>query len=515
MAGTRKDVERQEKLNGSYATAYAQRAVLAGFLLDTLGRKFVQRKSCRDLIGPAAYRAIGKGSWSREEKDTKLFTDAARYFHDWFELRKAAQPATLRAFIDSSPYLSYLRGLENIPQAGTRVGNAPNHLLLLLQALRAFELDESVGAKNAFATKAALARGILRSILENWTPDESRSINLDEFRIGGWGAWAKGDRHGAGAAFKGMKIYQDRTRFYVSEEVARSFHQRLDIGVVDYLLSLAMDYEPLLVGVHLRWGMDLFTAALAARCLLVCEAMPESIAKKGERTSTLSFDAEGLDGLMEMFCVRADALKPRSLFRLFERIPCFDQAEREARTVWCVDSLKHGAKLFRSVTDMLTPGPKGFVAAWEKFSPKLPSAASTNSSAPVERAIAAAEAEHDSRDKMDTFLSTLEREQESKVKEPPAPPYANVAHLELGSDPWRIRMEAIIDSRMDHAKHIYERATSQNRRPSREEYIEIVKSLPETRADIRAVTPTETMANIRRALIGVKKQTRRSPARHK
>jgi len=501
----RKKPTRAIELDGSYADAFAQRSVLAGFLLNTLGKKFVQQDSCREMIGPAAYRVIGK-QWQRMETAPKLATDAARYFDEWFRLRRAAQPGTLKAFIDSNTRLDYLHGLENIVKADTRIGNSPNFLLLMAIALRALELNQPVGDESLYITKARLARSVLLAVLNHWTPDVDSQIELEAFPVGGWGEWSKDTRAGAGRAFKGMKIYQDRLRFSVSEDVARSFRQRPDIGVIDYLLSLAMDHEPLPIGAHLRWAMDLFSAAMAARTLVICEAMPDSVAKKGERTGTISFDAESLDGIMEWFCIRPDAIQPRPVLRMIERLPRVDHSEREWRTLWCAESLRHAAKLFHAVVDILTPGCQGLAAAWNRFSPPLLLAASTATSLPFERAISAAENESLTEHKLDAFASALEREHFNGVSEPPPSEYRTASQFTLGSDEWQVRMVEILGARMTHASDVYERAMAQNRRPTRDEYAAILASWPGTRTDVRNLTPQESMPEIRRAFLGVSRR---------
>lgn len=490
---------RSLKLNDSYADGLAQRMVLSGFALNSLGRKFIQNNACRDKMGPAVFRAIGK-DWKRSEKPAKLVTDAARYFEEWFELRRAAQAGTLRSIIESAGGMAYLHGLDDITRAHFEIGPGPHHFLLLVLALRALEMKTPVDERNLFVAKAELASKVLKTISTCWRPNDERMIELSSLSIGGWGDWAGVSRPGVGSGFKDQRIYQQRLSFPVSVELARSYRRRDDIGALDFLLALAADVEPLPLGAHLRWAIDLFSSALAARCLVICQASPDSLAKTGERTDTLSFDAEGLNGLFEMLCTGGE-VKPRAALRLIERLPHIDQEERELRGMWCGDTLRHGAKLFRAVMDMFVPSYESFITPWSALEPKLPPATSTTDTKALESALRAAEDAPTPAARLETFASALERAAPSEVRESRSPPYATESSIALGSEQWCARMEQIIMGTFEERRDLKSHAAKENRRPSREEYRKLLGSWNESHTDIRNLTPSSPLKDIRRALL--------------
>jgi hypothetical protein len=501
-------------LNGSLSAAFAQRAVLAGFQLISLGRDFVQRDPCRNHIGAKVYELIGKKKWKRGESDLKRKSDSARYFTEWFYFKRATQPATLRKFLGHSPHLAYLHGLDDLNNAPTRIGSAPNHLLLLALALHALEINQGSHGEACYSVKRRMAEDILSAVLDHWRPDGNGVVDVESMRIGGWSLW---DSQGPSPqrGLSGMQIYQQPCSFSVSEEVGRQFRQKKDVAVLDYLLSLAFDYEPLPIGVHLRWGLDLLTATIANQCLVICEAMPESAAKRRERLETVRFDADGLQAIVENFCVHPKDANPKALLRLVERLPRVEPNEAVARAVWWMDSIALAAKLVATVLNALTTGMPAMVSIWNKSDPSLPLSRSTRASEPFEQALDAAAKLEDPYERLEAFCGSLERRESDSAREPPPPSYGQHQELELYSEEWYRQTEKLIKARFDLAGELYDSAKAQNRRPARHEYLEFLQALRAGASSIRALTPGAQLADIRRAMLKPKKATARVVVRRR
>ena len=501
-------------LNGSLSAAFAQRAVLAGFQLMALGRDFVQRDPCRKHIGAKVYALIGKEKWKRGESDLKRKSDSARYFTEWFYFKRATQAATLKKFLGESPQLAYLHGLDDLANAPIRNGSAPNHLLLLALALYALEIDKGSHGEACYLVKRRIAGDVLGAVLEHWRPAGDGGVDVESLCIGGWSLWDS-QAQVPHRSLRGLKIYQQPCSFTVSEEIGWQFRQNKDIAVLDYLLTLAFDYEPLPLGVHLRWGLDLLTATIASQCLVICEAMPDSAAKRRERPETISFDADGLQAIMEKFCTHAGDADPKALLRLVERLPHAKPDEAAARAVWWNDSISHAVKLVTAVLNALTTGIPAIVKIWNKCDPALPRSRPTRAMEPIEQALDAAATLEDPDERLEAFCSSLDGRGSGSVREPPPPTYGQHQELSLYSEEWYRQTESLISARVELTSELYEAAKAESRRPTRLEYLDLVHELRASGSSIRALTPRNQLADIRRALLKPKRSTPRVVVRRR
>jgi hypothetical protein len=121
--------------------------------------------------------------------------------------------------------------------------------------------------------------------------------------------------------------------------------------------------------------------------------------------------------------------------------------------------------------------------------------------APIEAALAAAQTCLDPADKFETFLNALEQPTNSAVKDVAPPAYGSPTHDLVDNEAWREKITSIYANRIDLGRHLYAQAEKESRGPSREDYLEILRSAAEGRAEFQSLAPGTSLKDIRNAYI--------------
>jgi hypothetical protein len=343
--------------------------VTSGFAYNVLRYDYDPKVSHRARIGPAAFQAIGK-AWKRGETDSKKIADAARYFEEWHSLKKPASPQTLADLIACRPGLEYLRGREQLGTLDANDLRQFSYIPLAGACLEALDSTRTERKKSAAVLRTDLARGIISTILQRWSPDADGRIHLPGLLIGGL---AEITADGA--------QYSEQTRRMLlphelqgSGDAIRLFPAHSDSGCVDYLLALAFDSEPMPLDVLPRWAIDLASPLLAARCLQCCEADPQNRHNAGVHASNLGFDAASIGGIARwLLGPRQQKLPDELLSSLIERVSAPLKSERVLRSFWGNLTMQRGRRALDWIWQILGSEPRHFWRAFERHPlPVLP-----------------------------------------------------------------------------------------------------------------------------------------------
>lgn len=354
----------------SRAPGFAQRVITAGFALNVLGDQYNPKRSNRHDVAKPVFAAIGT-DWERGESDTKKVADAARYFEDWYLLKKPAAARTLGQLRNYMPGLEYLDGLERLQSLDTKSISDLSYIPLAGASLVVLESTRAERKKLAVDLRSDLAEAILGAIAKRWRPGADGYIQLPGLPIGGLAN--VGERRHPSA--EKVQPLLAEFRFQASGDAIRLYPTHRDISCVDYLLSLATDANPLPMEAILRWSIDLTSALLAVRCLQCAAVEPYGKqASKGRHISNLAYDGASIEGLAaRLLGPLQQKWSDQVLCSTVERISALIKSERVLRGMWGDWTIRFAHRSLGWLWPMLGTEPVYFLRAFERHPlPTLP-----------------------------------------------------------------------------------------------------------------------------------------------
>lgn len=310
--------------------------------------------------------------------------ELAKFLRDAFGNEFELQPRQIKAIVKSHPHLNFLSGFENI--RATAIKNSIPDCFLTSLTLGALALDWDPQDRRLWFRndKRRSAIAVLKREWARWEPKRNRWADLAGLPLAfltPQHVKSISSSHALIAQRAADPNYVDRNfapiSFKVSPNVAKQFpaHPAEEFTaesghqLLDYLMQLAFDEEPLHPAVHLRWALSVCACTAALQALTVCEWEDRDV-KENERSR-----ADALLGIAKIFWGNSGAEDWALTIRAVNRLSLPNGDEKLLRALWGMATLRTATTKLHDVFRTLTIEPQWIWDSWTAHpdpDPKLP-----------------------------------------------------------------------------------------------------------------------------------------------